>query len=80
MAIVFLKTATVESSWVDSIGFAAKGRKTGLAVLFKNGFACYYDGYNQRDYENFKRAASKGKWVWRKLYYEDYEEITFDES
>lgn len=78
MALVFLKSDEVRSSWVDSIAFCIKGRTTGLAVLFKNGFACFYPGYTENDYRNFKRAASKGKWVWRRLYYDDYEEITFD--
>lgn len=79
MGIVFLKSKTVRSSWLDALAFVARGRKTGIAVLFKNGFSCVYWDLDQRQYENWLRSVSKGKYLYKRgFYWHDYEEITFD--
>lgn len=66
------------SSWVDSYGlvYVRKGKNgMGVAVQFKDGFSCWYPGTDSTDYQKFRKARSKGKWVWKYLYDLEYEAL-----
>jgi len=78
MALNFLRSQRVTSSWLDTIAFVARGRKTGIAVLFKDGAAVVYWDFDETQYKNWLRSVSKGKYLWKRFYYLEYEEIDFD--
>jgi len=68
----------VESSWVDKIAYVRYGRRNGVAVQFhdKQGnptVQCFYPNTELRDYDYLRKAASKGKAIWRRFYDLPYE-------
>lgn len=63
----------VTSSWVDKIAYVRYGRQNGVAVQFhdKQGnptVQCFYPNTDLRDYDYLRKAASKGKAIWRRFY------------
>ncbi len=68
---------TPQSSWVSGFGFAlVDDGRTGLLVEFNNGFQAFFPFKGRRDYDRMVRARSKGKFVWKHLYFEQYEELS----
>lgn len=65
------------SSWVDAFGYAHYGSEMGVAVLFKDGFACLYPDTSVDDYQYLRKSRSKGKSIWKRFYYLPYVEISF---
>jgi len=63
----------VESSWVDKIAYVRYGRQNGVAVQFKDKqgnptVQCFYPNTDLRDYDYLRKAASKGRAIWRRFY------------
>ena len=56
--------------------FRLKSGKVCIAVEFKKGFRCAYPDTDDVDYYSLKNAKSKGKWIWRNIIANDYEELT----
>ncbi len=59
----------VNSSWVQSIELVMLGDQPALGVTFKNGVSVVYLTTNLQDFELMAAAASKGKFIWRRLYH-----------
>jgi len=66
------------SSWVDQYGVAIlKDGRVGIAIKFlKSGFVAFYPDSSEADFIDMKNAKSKGKFIWRRLIEQDYEEMT----
>jgi hypothetical protein len=65
------------SSWVGYAGYAVSGRQSGVTVSYKDKkgqktVTCLYPDTDGGDYQDFKNAKSKGKYVHKFLYDLDY--------
>jgi len=59
----------VNSSWVASIELVMLGDQPALGVTFLSGVSVVYTRTNLQDFELMAAAASKGKFIWRRLYH-----------
>ena len=64
-----LEERPVNSSWVASIFIYMLGRYPALGVRFLNGVAVVYTNTNLDDFRRMADAASKGKFIWARLYH-----------
>ncbi len=64
-----IREMNVTSSWVAAIHLVNFRREPALAVTFRSGFVALYTTTNIRDFEAMSSSASKGKYIWRALYF-----------
>ena len=64
-----LQRIPVNSSWVAEVLLVATGDGPALGVKFLNDVTVVYTNTSLNDFEMMARAASKGKFIWARLYH-----------
>ncbi len=70
--LTIILSIPVVSSWVSVIHLVRVGGAEEVMITFDDGIKAHYPGTTVDDFLRIRRAASKGKEVWRSFYRKPY--------